>query len=253
MVPRLARKRHAKAAPSAYADREKIPAQSLAIAAWPCHIGDTGAVVAPGSGRLSMVKETETVTVAKAKPKKEVAEHTLIMADGTEAKSEEEATGTRYKLLENGKSFERQYADAPDHERRMLYNFACKTLATNETSAIRNRGGTLGPGDADEQYEAMVSRFDAIRDGNWTPPDRTREGPRIDVDKLASAIVAVLIANGKRTEAEAESEHARQLGKIADADTGKAYVAGMRQNPEVAAKYAELSGKKVATLDDMAA
>lgn len=201
-----------------------------------------------------MVKETETAP--KAKKKEPVAEITLLKADGSEATKQEEATGFSYKLIANSKVFTWQSAQANPAETLMLAIFGGGTLATNETSAIRNRGGKDRPdlaGDADEQFDALTERFTAIRDGSWTPPDRTREGPRVDVDKLASAIVAVLVANGKRSEAEAESEHARQLGKLNDADTGKAYIAGMRQNADVAAQYATLMGKKVATVDDMLA
>lgn len=201
-----------------------------------------------------MVKETETAP--RAAKKVPVAEITLLKSDGSEATKQEEATGFSYKLIANSKTFTWQKADANENEILMLAIFGGGTLATNETSAIRNRGGKDRPdlaGDADEQFDALTERFTALRDGSWTPPDRTREGPRVDTDKLASAIVAYLVASGKRTDAEAESEHARQLGKLNAADTGKAYVASSRQIPEVAANYATLMGKKVATLDDLMA
>lgn len=188
-----------------------------------------------------MVKETET-----EEGRKQVAEHILLTADGSEAESEEQAQGVRYKLLENGKTFTWNWSEANDSEKIMLACFGAKTLATNVTSAARNN--KKNPANAEQQFTELEERFALIRGGQWV--DRTREpgAPRVDRDKLAAAIVQVMLKGGKIT---ADQESATLQEKRERLDSDAAYLTMARQIPAVAEAYNELTGRATATVDQL--
>ncbi len=188
-----------------------------------------------------MVKETET-----EEGRKQVAEHVLLDASGNEADTEENATGIRYKLLENSKTFEWQWAQATDAERQMLAIFGAKTLATNVTSAARNN--KKNPADADTQFNELTERFNLIRSGQWI--DRSREPgvPAIDKDKLAQAIAQVMLAGGKIAQSDLETTVAEKRKRLEDE---KGYATFVRTNPQVAAAYNSLAARKVADINDL--
>jgi hypothetical protein len=173
-------------------------------------------------------------------PKRAVAKHALIDVQGQEVDSEETATGVRYTVLANGEAFEYQYA--PDDAGRMLALFGAKTLATNESSQVRN--SPKGAGTPAEQIGAVRERFALIATGQWI--DRTREPGVTGVDKeaLARAVVAVVETDGQT------ADYAKVLAKI---EGDKAYRTMVRSHPPVAAKYAEIVGKGIKTTSDLLA
>lgn len=190
-----------------------------------------------------MVKEVETDTETK---RSKVAEHDLIDAAKAVVESEEDADGIQYKLVANQKSFRWNWSEANDSERKLLAIFGAKTLATNETSQARQKDA-----DADGQLDAVVERFGIIRAGQWV--DRTREGGvgrAIDKDALAEAIVRVLLASGKITDAQVGDTKATKRQQLED---DAAYVRKARQVPEVADEYIKIVGKPQvkATVDDL--
>lgn len=191
-----------------------------------------------------MVKEIETAEEKRKVSK--VAEHDLIDTAKAIVDSEEEADGIQYKLVANGKTFHWNWQDANELERKMLAIFGAKTLATNETSQARQKDA-----DADGQLDAVVERFGLIRSGQWV--DRTREGGvgrAIDKDALAEAIVRVLLASGKITDAQVGDTKAAKRQQLED---DAAYVRKARQVPEVADEYIKIVGKPTvkATVDDL--
>lgn len=186
----------------------------------------------------------DTNSGKKAKREK-VAEHEFIDANGEPVDDGESAQGYRYTLLASGDSFDWYWAMATDDEKRMLAIFGAKTLATNETSQARNN--PKGAGSAAEQMEALRERFTMVRNGQWV--DRTREGgAKVDQPALAAAIVDVLIAKGKTTEAERDTTYAAKLQQLAE-DAN--YLRKSRQVPEVAIAYAARLGRQVATVNDL--
>lgn len=192
----------------------------------------------------------DTATSPAKQKRDQRAKHELLDASGTvgdDDLSEEQAHGIRYTLLANGKSFDYQYGKSGDAD-RMLALFGAKTLCTNETSAARNN--TKGEASPDEQIAAVEERFALLSTGVWV--DRTREGvgAKLDPDALAQAIVDVLLGEGKIEKGAADATRAERRAKIeADAAWGRK----IRTFPPVAARYNEIVGRSVATVDDLMA
>jgi hypothetical protein len=196
-----------------------------------------------GSGAAPDAVETETVEITKAKR----ANHELIDASGAVVETEEVATGIRYTLLANNQSFEYQTGLEPGKASTMLAIFGAKTLATNETSAARNN--TKGAASPDEQMDAVRERFALLETGAWV--DRTREGvgAKVDPDMLAEALTQVKEATGGfKAGDDAASYKGRVRQKIED---DKKWARGASKIPEVAAAYAKLAGRPIASLDDL--
>lgn len=213
-----------------------------------------------------MVKENET---EKSEEKSKIATHTLLLADGKEADSEEKATGFSYELEEHDQAFTWQVADAvaaflatfPEENRPtvesvlavippevlMFAIFGGKTLATNVTSGLRNKKDAAGnkiPVSAQLQHDEVVERFSHIRAGKWY--DRTREpgAPRVDKDKLAEAILATMLERGTATAENRDTVLAERRKRL---DTDAKYMADCRAHPTIAEKYNALVGR--ATID----
>lgn len=200
------------------------------------------AMQAPDAPTSSAPDSGDTETVKRA-----VAKHELLDSAGAVVEEEETATGIRYTLLANGQAFDWQYGQNPDAD-RMIAIFGAKTLATNESSAMRN--STKGAATPDEQIDAVRERFALIQTGKWI--DRTREGvgAKIDLDALANAICNVMVAEGKYTEADVSG------GKLAATrqklDDDKAFARKARSHPPFAAEYAKLKGATAVSTDDFA-
>lgn len=179
--------------------------------------------------------ETELQTT-----KRKVAEHYLIDANSAVVDDEESATGIRYKLVETGESFDYQVSQG-SAAATMLAIFGAKTLATNETSQVRNN--PKGAGDAAEQMAAVKDRFALLDSGQWI--DRTREGggfAKIDKDALAAAIVTAVEAKGGTID----------LVKVREKlEDDRAYLTKARKVPEVQQAYNELVGGAAVTTDDL--
>lgn len=185
--------------------------------------------------------ETETKASARA-----VAKHELLTAEGAVTENEEEANGIRYTILANGKSFEWQY-DANKPSARMMAVFGAKTLATNESSQVRNSQKNKGVDTSDDQYDAVVERFGLVDSGTWI--DRTREpGERkLDESALFNAIVDQAESEGKTVSDDLKAKIRQAIAE------DKKYLAGVRRNPAVMTRYNEAVGRKVkeTTTDDL--
>lgn len=179
--------------------------------------------------------------------KRKVAKHELLDASGNVVENEEEATGIRYTLLENNQAFDFQSGLTAGERNTMLTIFGAKTLATNESSALRNNA--KGAATADEQIDAVRERFALLETGKWV--DRTRDGVgvKIDLDVMANAICNVMVAEGKYTETDVTSgKMAEQRQKL----EAKEYLAKARKMPAFAAEYAKLRGASTVSIDDFA-
>jgi hypothetical protein len=194
---------------------------------------------APDAPTSSAEGDTETV-------KRAVAKHELLDTAGNVVDEEELATGIRYTLLANNQSFDFQSGMEPGKRETMLAIFGAKTLATNETSALRN--STKGGATPDEQIDAVRERFALLETGKWV--DRTREGvgAKIDLDALANAICNVMVAEGKYTAEQVQTEKMAATRKKLDDD--KAFARKARQHPPFAAEYAKIKGAATVTTDD---
>lgn len=178
--------------------------------------------------------DTETETV-----KRKVADHGLVDAAGAKVEDEESATGISYQVVGSKAPLVWQHGQNADAD-RMLAIFGAKTLATNESSAARNRKDD--PADADGQMEAVSERFALLGTGKWV--DRTREGvgAKIDKDALAGAIVAVAATAGKTV------DYAAVRQKL---EEDPAFVRATRQVPAIATEYASRAGRPAKSLDDV--
>lgn len=188
---------------------------------------------------MSNVDEDTTVV------KKQVAKHSLLNAAGDVTESETEATGIRYVQVSTGETFDYQVSEAA---KMMLAVFGSKTLATNESSQVRNN--PKGAGSDSEQMEAIKNRFALLDSGEWV--DRTREGgAAVNKDALAEAIVLVMLADGKITAEQAAGDAKDKIRQKVEDDA--TYVKTARQHPRVTAEYAKLVGRVVKTTDDLMA
>lgn len=180
--------------------------------------------------------------------KQKVAKHELLDSAGAIVENEEEATGVRYTLIANNQAFDFQSGMTPGERNTMLVLFGAKTLATNESSAMRN--STKGEASADEQIDAVRERFALLETGKWV--DRTREGvgSKIDLDALANAICTVMVADGKYTNDQVQTEKLAATRQKLDED--KSFARKARQHPPFAAEYAKIKGAAAVTTDDFA-
>lgn len=187
-----------------------------------------------------------TMTESVSETKK-VATHELVDATGAVVEYEEEARGYRYTLLANGKQANWDFDKATDDERRLMSIFGAKTLATNETSQVRNN--PKGAGTPDEQIEAVVERFALIKTGQWVDRSREGVGAKVDLDKLATAVCTAKVEGGKLTQEQVDGgEYAATLQKLTE---DVAYRAKVRKVPQVSIAYAALVGKAQVTVDDI--
>ena len=184
--------------------------------------------------------ETETKVTKSA-----VAKHFLLNASGTVVDNETEATGIRYQQISTGEVFDYQITDAA---KMMLAVFGAKTLATNESSQVRNNPKGAG-GDA-EQMEAIKNRFAILDGGEWV--DRTREGgATVNKDWLCESIILVALADGKITQEQAAGDFKAKIRQKLEESAD--YVKTARQHPRVTAEYSKLAGRVVKTTDDLLA
>lgn len=170
------------------------------------------------------------------KVKKAQAKHELLDAQGNVVEKEEEAHGIRYTQLSNGKAV--SYIPKSEAAIRMLAVLGSKTLATNEASQVRQKNG-----DTADTIPDITDRFNLIESGTWV--DRTREGPKWDLDAMAEAAVLNLIGEGKLDENDTEkvgAYKAKLRGMIEDAKV----LAQVRGVGDTMAHYNDLTGRKVA-------
>jgi hypothetical protein len=195
-----------------------------------------------------MVKEQEQEQESKA-----VAVHELLDNSGQSPDdlTEENAVGIRYTLLGNKQSVQVMWNELSPEIQRAAGLFGLKTRFTNDTSGVRNQtknGIKPFKDDFDRQIQAVRDTVDDFGKGVWV--DRTREpgAPRVDRDKLAEAIIQVMIQTNKL----AESDRAATLAdRRARLDSDPKYLAGVRTRPEVANAYNALMGRATIDLNDL--
>jgi hypothetical protein len=198
-----------------------------------------------------------TDIIQTKKVRDRVAEHSYLDDEGNEVEAEEAATGYQYVLKSDSDTpleFSWFWKEANEIEKRMLAIFGAKTLATNESSQVRNNEKIKGTDEAgpDAQMEAVKARFAEFRKDPPQWMDRTREGAAVRIDKnaLAGAICDVLVHDGKKTQADVDQGHyAKVLQKLEEDPT---YVRKARQVPAVSEAYAKRVGRTVASVDDFA-
>lgn len=177
--------------------------------------------------------------------KRKTAKHELLNDAGEVVENEEDANGIRYTLLAaDDQPFSYQYGQNPQVD-KFLAIFGAKTLATNESSAVRNN--PKGEGSAQEQIDAVNERFALLATGRWV--DRTRDGvgAAVDKDVLAEAICQIKVENGQMTQEEVDQgKKAACRQKLED---DKTFLAQARRVPEIAARYAQLKGRAAVTAD----
>lgn len=169
--------------------------------------------------------ETETVRTR-------VAKHEMLNAAGEVVEDEEDATGIRYTHLVDKKVFERQIATMSESAKLMLAIFGARTLATNEASQVKQKGGG-------DYVAAIEDRFSLIEGGKWV--DRSGGG-KIDLDTLAQAIVNVGANSGKTFDL---------AGVRKKLDDDAPWRAKVRQVKAITDEYATLKGRTVATVEDV--
>lgn len=209
-------------------------------------------IIAAGTALAAVMRQApETGTEGNTDTvvsKRAVAKHELLDSTGKalgEEYGEEVAHGVRYTLLGNDESLDYVYGQNADMD-RMLACFGAKTLATNESSAARQKNGA----DAfDEQIAAVRERFALLTTGVWVDRSRDGVGAKVDPDKLAEAICQVIIDDGKMTAEQIEAGYKAKVRAKIDED--KAYARKARQMPKVSAAYAALMGRTAATVDDL--
>lgn len=194
----------------------------------------------------------ETEAVAK---RKSVSKRSFINSAGNEVDTIEEATGSRYVLLDpaGNHSFDYQCGEAGKLV-TMAAIFGLQTKIGNVANTVLNDKDEPGtPADAAAAIKEWLTQ---VEGGTWA--ERTTGGPGARVDKpaLAGAIVAVAIASGK-ADAANEATLFDTISKRLEEGwternlTGAQYIRQVRQVPAVAQEYATRVGKQAKSIDDM--
>lgn len=189
----------------------------------------------------------QTVETGTESPKtgRKVAEHSYLDAAGNVVETEEEATGIRYHIVSTGETFDHQTGGKAGEPITMKAVFGCKTLATNEASAFKQKNGHY-----DGAVESIAERFNMIDSGQFVDRSREGVGAKIDLDKLCEATCRIMVRDGAWTQEQVDTEKKAKLrGQLED----KAVVARVRKTDGVMDEYQRLVGKPIATAADLAA
>src|SRR5262245_61951084 len=151
-----------------------------------------------------MTDTTQATAAAKSK-RDRVATHEWLDRDGNVVEAEEEAYGYRYTLNDVAEPFTWMFEEKKPDAQRMTSLFGTKTLSTNISSGVRN--SDKYDGNPESQMAAVIERFALIDAGEWTAPSEGGPAVRIDKDALAEAICRVLVAEGKKSQADIDSGH----------------------------------------------
>jgi hypothetical protein len=182
------------------------------------------------------------------KPSREkTSDRIWLGADGQPVDAEENAVTARYKYVGDGR-----YADfspVTDHPAtRMFAIFGALTLFGNITNTWKGEKGDRAASPIDEIELRLALMCDAD-DPKWV--DRTGGlGAKIDKDVLAEAMIQLAITAGKVDGNDAGAVGAKKAEyreKLESAD----HVRMVRKVPAINAKYSELVGGVVKTLDDV--
>lgn len=158
--------------------------------------------------------------------RKRVSERSFIDANGAEVERIEQATGARYKLVDNGKVFDVQLGEA-GAPATMFGVFGAWTKIGNVANTVLNDKDE--PGDADSAAEEIEAFLANVEKGIWREvQEGSKRGPKYDKDVLASVLFAVLTKAGKAT-----GDVAGYRDRLDDAS----YYAKVRANTDVMAAY----------------
>lgn len=185
---------------------------------------------------MSTTETNDEVTSAAATAKRAVAKHELLDGPNGSAARMEDATGYRYTVLENGKSFELDYASLSEDAKRMLCLFGAKTKATNEASRVRQDNGS-----ADDQLEAIDEVFEQIASGVWREKAEGGGGSRTDKALLAQVLVEML---GDKAQGTVDTYQNRL-------ETEKDYARKVMSNDAIKAEYRKRAGKTGPAIDSL--
>lgn len=174
-----------------------------------------------------------------------IAHRKWIDAAGNEV-DEDKAVAVQYEFLgrtkagivipADGKSYTYQLS-SPGTRTGMLEGFGALTLMGNITNTWMGDKGDKAP----TAHDAITERFALLETGVWV--DRTTGvGARVDLDKLAEAIVNVATRKGKSLDVSAiraKLESDQEWRKAASA------------NAEFKNEYSQLMGRAVKTVDEL--
>lgn len=135
-----------------------------------------------------MTDTTQAPTRAKA------SERLFIDADGNEVDKIELATGARYVIPANGRSFDVQIGEA-GKPATMLGIFGALTKFGNVANTIRN--DKTDPGSPDDEADAIADFMESIASGQWREPSEGGRGPKYDDAVLADVLVQLAEKDGK--------------------------------------------------------
>lgn len=149
--------------------------------------------------------ETATTPAPRAK----ASERLFIDANGNEVDRIEQATGARYKIPANGRSFDMQLGEAGKPE-TMFAVFGYHTKLGNVANTIRN--DKTEPGTPDDEADTLEEFVAGVAGGLWREPSEAGpRGPKYDDAVLAAVIHAAFTAKGT-----AKGDEAHYLVRLAD-------------------------------------
>lgn len=193
--------------------------------------------------------------VTEVSKRKAVSKRDFIDPSGAVVDKIEEATGSRYVLLDpaGNHTFDYQCGEAGKLT-TMAAIFGLQTKIGNVANTVLNDKDEPGtPADAAKAIEGWLAQ---VNGGTWA--ERTTGGPGARVDKpaLAGAIVAVAIASGKADAANEGDLFATISARLEQGWTernltAEQYIRQVRQVPAVAQEYATRVGKQAKNIEDM--
>lgn len=136
------------------------------------------------------MSNTDTNTPSRQK----ASERLFIDADGNEVDKIELATGARYVIPANGKSFDMQLGKAGDPN-TMFAVFGYHTKLGNVANTIRN--DKTAPGRPDDEADAIEEFLESVSGGAWREPSEGGRGPKYDDSILAAVLCDIAHKQGK--------------------------------------------------------
>lgn len=137
---------------------------------------------------MTDVTASPTATRAKA------SERLFIDAAGGEVDKIEQATGARYVIPGNGKSFDVQLGEAGTLA-TMMAVFGYHTKLGNVANTVRN--DKANPGSPDDEADAIADFMESLASGQWREPSEGGRGPKYDDAVLADVLTAMAAERGK--------------------------------------------------------
>ena len=194
---------------------------------------------------------TDSSVTAK---RKSVSKRNFIDSQDKEVDAIELATGMQYLLLDpaGDHTFNVQLGEAGKLT-TMAAIFGLQTKIGNVANTVLNDEEPGTPTDAAKAIKEWLAQ---VNGGTWAERTTGGVGARIDKDALASAIVAVGIANGKVEAANEAATYTIVRDRLESGWkernlTADQYTRQTRQVPEVAREYATRVGKAAKSVGDL--